>query len=459
MTSLLKTTLHLYIWLGVLLLAVLIPYCDGSIHYYNLINVMLFVSYAIMLWTATGKKDDYYSNGRLASTVFIYSIVFVGLYLQMSYFYTDDTYYWDFTDPYAYACMDQKFIENEVSFLDQPTWLARDWGWGPSDWGASMSQTLFLKLIPSRYFLFFIQTSIGAIGAVLMFGIGKKIMRKDYAYMAALSYSISSFSIFYYSSYRKEIFMVLIVIAGFWSFYQYLSSRNKIYMWLCIIITVLMTFFRPAVLGLMVMGIASYYIGKRINKKNAPYIILILLMVIGLSISVIISKLSEFSDDLAKNENYIDTTPFGIVVSTIGVLIGPFPQMLQLGQVNMSQLPLYGPGLLLKYLLFLAFWNGFAISLKKQESIVFPLFFFTILEMIALAIMNDGLELRKAMPHICTFYIAAFWFISKYDERVIEEGQMPGLYPLKRVKPEMIFFGLALLVFFSTFVWNTMRIK
>jgi hypothetical protein len=79
--------------------------------------------------------------------------------------------------------------------------------------------------------------------------------------------------------------------------------------------------------------------------------------------------------------------------------------------------------------------------------------------MIALAIMNDGLELRKAMPHICTFYIAAFWFISKYDERVIEEGQMPGLYPLKRVKPEMIFFGLALLVFFSTFVWNTMRIK
>ena len=43
-------------------------------------------------------------------------------------------------------------------------------------------------------------------------------------------------------------------------------------MWLCIIITVLMTFFRPAVLGLMVMGIASYYIGKRINKKNPKII-------------------------------------------------------------------------------------------------------------------------------------------------------------------------------------------
>lgn len=459
MHSLLKTTMHMYIWIGVLLFAVLIPCCDGSIHYYNLINVLLFMSYAIVMWSAIGREEYYYTHGRLASTVFIYSFISVCLCLQMSYYYTGDTYYWDLTDPWAYITMDTKFVENDVSFFEQPEWLARERGWGPSDWGACMTQTLFLKLIPSRYFLFFIETVVGSIGAVIMFDFCKIIMRKDYAYMTALSYSISSFSIYYYASFRKEIFMVLIVIASFWSFYKYLSSRNKIYLWLCGIISAFMFFFRPAVLGLMIMGIGSYYIGKRINKKNAPYIILILVMAIGLSISVIISKLSSFSDDLAKNENYIDTTPFGILVSTIGVLIGPFPQMLQLGQVNMSQLPLYGPGLLLKYILFLAFWNGFIISLKKQESIVFPLFFFSILEMIALAIMNDGLELRKAMPHICTFYIAAFWFISKYDERVIEEGFMPGLYPLKKVKPEMMFFGLSALVFFSTIVWNTMRIK
>lgn len=199
MPSLLKTTMQIYIWTGVLLFAVLIPYCDGTIHYYNLLNGTLFVSYAIMMWSAIGREESYYSYGRLASTVFIYSIVFVGLYLQMSYFYTGDTFYWDYTDPYVYYGIDMKLVDYDVPFYEQPEWIEKYKGWDASDWGASIAQTLFLKIIPSRYFLFFMQTIVGAIGAALMFGIGKKIMRIDYAYMSSLSYSISSFSIFYYA--------------------------------------------------------------------------------------------------------------------------------------------------------------------------------------------------------------------------------------------------------------------
>ena len=458
MPSLLKITIQIYIWIGVFLFAVLIPYCDGTIHYYNLINVLLFLSYAIVMWCTMGREEHYYTYGRLASTVFLYSIVFVGLYLQMSYFYTDDTFYWDYTDPYVYYGIDVKLIDNEVPFFEQPEWIERYKGWDFSDWGASISQTLFLKIIPSRYFLFFIQTIVGVAGAAMLFGIGKKIMRIDYAYIAALSYSISSYCIFYYASFRKEVFMVFIVIASFWSFYQYMSSRNKMYLWLFIIITALLLFFRPEIIGLMLMGVASYYIGKRINKKNAPYIIILFVVAIGLSLSVIISMMNSLSEDVAKSENFAHASSFTVVVSSVGALIGPFPQMLQLGQDDMSQLPLYGPGLLLKFILLLAFWNGFVESLKNLEATVFPLFFFTILEMVALAVWIDGLELRKAMPHICTFYIAAFWFISKYDKRVTEEGHLSGLYPLKKVKPEILLFGLAMLVFFSTFVWNTMRI-
>lgn len=458
MPTLLKTTIHIYIWTGVWLFAVLLAYCDGTLHYYNLVNILLFVSYAVVLWSTIGRDEYYYSYARLASTVFIYSIVFVGIYLEMSYFYTGDTFYWDYTDPFAYYTMDFKFVDNEVPFEEQSSILERDWGWGPSDWGASLTQTFFLNIIPSRYFLFFVYTVLGATGAAMMFGIGKKIMRIDYAYMAALTYSISSFSIYYYASFRKEMFMVFIVIATFWCLYQYISSHNKLFLWFCCITTGFMFFFRPEVIGLMTVGLASYFIGKRINKNNAPYVILVLLMIIGLSFSIIVRQLNSFSDDLSKSENYADTSTFGIIVSTVGVLIGPFPQMLQLGETDMSQLPLYGPGLLLKFILFLAFWNGVYVSIKKQEFDAFPVFFFTIIEMLALAVMNDGLELRKAMPHICTFYIAAFWFISKYDNRAIEEGRMLGLYPLKRVKPEIILFGLALIVFLSTFAWDTMRI-
>ena len=458
MFSLLKTTIDIYIWAGVLLFAVLIPYCDGSIHYYNLVNVMLFVSYAIVLWSAIGREEYYYSYGRLVSTVFIYSIIFVVIYLVMSYFYTGDTFYWDYTDPYVYYKNDVKFIDNEVPFLEQGAWLERNKGWDFSDWGASMAQTLFLKIIPSRYFLFFIQTTVGAIGAAMMFEIGKKIMRIDYAYLAALSYSISSYSIYYYSSFRKEIFMVLIVIASFWSLYQYVSSHNKGFLWLCGIITATMIFFRPEVVGLILMSIVSYFVGKRINKTNAPYIIILMVMVIGLSFSFIVRQLNSFSDDMSKSENYVHATSFTIVVSSVGALIGPFPQMLQVGQDDMSQLPLYGPGLLLKYILLLAFWNGFVVCLKKKETMVFPLCFFTALEMLALVACYDGLELRKAMPHVCIFYLVAFWFISQYDDHTAIYGSAPRLYPLTAVKPQRIIFGLAVVVVLSTFVWNTMRI-
>ena len=458
MPSLLKSTIHIYIWTGVILFSALPFFCKDVISYYNYINILFFISYIITLWCCIGKNEEFYSYGRLGITVFCYSIIFVFFLLDASYYYTGNSFYWDYTDPYAYAVMDKIIVDTETPFFDQPALIQKFWPrWGFQDWGASMTQSLFLNLIQSRFFLFISQTVVGAVGAMLMLSLGKRIMQIQYAYMAALSYSISSFSIFYYASYRKEIFMVLIVISCFWAFYRYLSSKNIAFLILAFFMTILMGFFRAAVSGLMLMGIMSYFGGKRLNKNNAKPVLFVLLAVIAVAFPVIIAKLSSFADDLSRNENYVDTTTFGIVTSTIGVMIGPFPQLLQLGVTNMSHLPWYGPGLLLKFILFFAFWNGVVHCFKNWEVTILPLFIFTILEMLALSIMNDGLELRKAMPHISTFYLAAFWFISEYDECAKKEQGVPALYPLPKAKPEIILFGLTLLVVFSTFVWDTMR--
>jgi len=458
MTSLLKTTIHFYIWAGIILFSALPFFCNDIISYYNFINILFFVSYIIILWCSIGKDNEYYSHGRLALTVFCYSIIFVFILLDASVYYSGDTYFWDYTDPYAYAQVDRIIVESETSFFDQPALIQKLWTWWDyQDWGASMTQSLFLNLIQSRYFLFISQTAVGAVSAMLMFSLGKKIMPPCYAYMAALSYSISSFSIFYYSSFRKEIFMVFIVTASFWAFYQYLTSKKRVFLILAFIITFFMIFFRGAVAGLMLIGMMSYFGGRKLNKNNAGPVALTVLAVLAVASPILLAKLSSFADELSRNENYVDTTTFGIVTSTIGVLIGPFPQLLQVGVTKMSQLPWYGPGLLLKFILFLTFWNGFVLCLKKWEVTILPLFVFTTLEMLALAIMNDGLELRKAMPHISTFYMAAFWFISKYDERAEEEQCAPALYPLPKVKPERVLFGTALFVIFATFAWDTMR--
>lgn len=458
MTSLLKTTIRLYIWIGIILFSALPFFCNDIISYYNFINILLFTSYIIILWCSIGKNEEYYSYGRLGITVFCYSIIFVFALLDASVYYSGDTYFWDYTDPYAYSQVDNAIVESETPFFDQPTLIQKLWPtWGFQDWGASMTQSLFLNLIHSSYFLFISQTAVGAVGAMLMLSLGKRIMQTEYAYMAALSYSISSFSIFYYSSYRKEIFMVFIVIACFWAFYKYLSNKNVAFLILAFFMAFLMAFFRGAVTGLMLLGIMSYFGGRKLNKNNAGPVVFVIFAVLAVASPIIFAKLSSFADDLSRNENYVDTTPFGIATSTIGVLIGPFPQLLQLGVTKMSQLPWYGPGLLLKFILFLAFWNGVVACMKKWEVTILPLFVFTILEMLALAIMNDGLELRKAMPHISTFYIAAFWFLCEYDERAEKEQSIPALYPFPKVKPELLLFGTTLFVIFATFVWDTMR--
>jgi hypothetical protein len=356
MTSLLREITHNYIWIGIILFAVLFTYCENSISYYNYVNVLLFVTYSIILWCTLGKNKEYYSYGRLFLTVFLYSIVVVGIYLEMSCYYTGDTYYWDYTDPYLYSYIVRNMVDKDIPLYDQVDYIASTYDWGPSDWGASISQTLFLRLIPSRYFLFFAQTVIGTVGALLMFSTCKKFMQIEHAYMAALSYAIASFNIYYYASFRKEIFMVFIVIASFWSFYQYLERRSKVYFTLSILIAITMTFFRPAVMVLMLAGLSSYYIGKKINKNNARPILFLLFIVLSLSFSILYGILSSFSETLANSENYVDTSVFGVVVSAIGVMIGPFPQLLILDSIKMSQLPLYGTGLLFKFFLFLAFF-------------------------------------------------------------------------------------------------------
>lgn len=457
MPTLLKTTIHIYILVGILLFSSLSLYCEDIISYYNFINILLFVSYSIIIWCGIGKYEEYYSYGRLGITVFCYSIIFEILLLDASFYYTGDSYYWDYTDPYVYAKVDNAIVESETSFIDQPALIQKLRGWGFDDWGASMAQSLFLGLIQSRYFLFISQTALGTVGAMLMFSFGKEIMRPAYAYMAALTYSISSFSIFYYASYRKEIFMVFIVIASFWTFYKFLSTQKKTYLILAIIITLILVFFRAAVTVLLWIGMMSYFGGRKINKDNAGPVVLVLFVVLAVSAPILLAKLNSFANELSRHENYIHTTKFNIIVSSIGVMIGPFPQMVQQGVKDMSQLPWYGPGLLLKFILFLAFWNGFVVCLKKWGVTILPLFVFTILEMLALAIMNDGLELRKAMPHISIFYMAAFWFLSVYDEHVEKERYAPALYPLPKAKPEIVLFGTALFVVFATFVWDTMR--
>ena len=413
----------------------------------------------LLLWNV-GRNEQYYTHGRLGYMVLLFSIVVGIIYLNMSYFYAENVYFWDYNDPWAYYLLDMKIIDNEIPFYEIPNLIQsthKNWDYG--DWGASLSQTFFLKIIPSKYFLYFSQSVLCSLGAMMMFDACRKIMQRQCAYLAALSFSTASFTSFYCVSFRKEIIMMFIVITSFWLFFKYMDKKRKRFLILAFLISFYLMLFRPAVAALLWVSMFSYFLLDYWNKGKITTIIFAIVIAVGLSFSIIYESIDHYTNggDLSSNENYIDATPFSIMTSTIGALIGPFPQLVQIGTDNMSQLPMYGNGLLFKYLLFIAFWSGFVLCIKRRVAMVLPLYVFCILEMISLAVVNDGLELRKALPHIPIFYCAAFWFVSKYGEPTREEVEKHVSYSIPYLKPNTVFYLLVIFVFVSTFVWDTMR--
>ena len=85
---------------------------------------------------------------------------------------------------------------------------------------------------------------------------------------------------------------------------------------------------------------------------------------------------------------------------------------------------------------------------------MFPLFTFVFLEMLGLSVALDGLELRKALPHIPFFIIAAFWFMFKYDDNVDNEVLNSPYY----IKTNRMLNGCIFFVVVAALIWNTIRL-
>ena len=152
--------------------------------------------------------------------------------------------------------------------------------------------------------------------------------------------------------------------------------------------------------------------------------------------------------DLSKSENYYQATSFSILVSTISSLFGPFPEFFSLKQ-EISSKPFEATGVMMKFLLFPFFWIGLYKAFINKLSAVLPIFIFVLLESIAIAVANDGLEVRKSFPHYSMFFLAAFWTLDYFDNKCDGERE------LRLVK--QLFTYCSIIVFVCSLLWNTQR--
>lgn len=453
MTFLLNKTTRVYILLGVTLYAILFIYWENSISWYNMLNVFSFAAYAFLLWMSANRDVAFYTSKRLGLTVFVSSLVFVGLYLMMSDYYTGNTFLFSEIDAKAYEKMCLRLLKIPIG-----EWVPylQTTKWNYDDWGAPFFITLILKIVPNKLFLNFCFVLLNTLSAIMLFGIGKIIMQTRYAYISSLSYATASYMIFFMGSFLKEQLFVFNAIASMYMLYKYWFSKNIFFLMLGGLTSLLLLLFRVPVALFMWAAYASLLIlGSKDKIKLAFFII------IGFVVSFLAYSSAQYSADLYVKGGEVTETYyfqhynlFQKIVLYMGALIGPFPQMLQIGDM-LSAKSIYGAGTLFKLLLFFPFWKGFIYCIREKKKDLYPLFTFVILEMVGLMLVLDGLELRKAIPHVPFFILASFWFMSEYDEDADDEIQSTPYYIWSNREYNVCIIATIIIAI----VWNVIRVN
>ena len=181
MRSLLQYTNKLYILAGIILYLSLLFFWHLPYLTYNLIAFFTFLTYAIIILASLNLKENKYTSQRLAFTVFFYSLLFVSIYMAVSYYYMGNTFIFSEVDArlyegWSYSIKDLTY-EQKLSQLSSYEELEFD------DWGAPLTMSFILKILPYKEFLNFIYIILNTVSTCMLFAIGKTIMDKRYSYV------------------------------------------------------------------------------------------------------------------------------------------------------------------------------------------------------------------------------------------------------------------------------------
>lgn len=449
--TMLSKTIRAYFLAGLFSYLIIFLYWLDSFNYYNILNVAVLLSYTYLLWMCINKDEEFFTSRRLWLTVFLYTLPFTALYLQMSFFYTGNTFLFSERDARVYEYL--AFRMKDMGFTNAITYISHKWNY--DDWGAPMCMSFLLKIIPNKLFVNFCYVVLNSLSALCIFSIGVSFkMTRKYAYLAALSYAISSYSIFYMGSFLKEELLCFLVICSFYSLYRYKNTNNLLYLAAGGFTSLLIAFFRVPVMLFVWLAYASMLIlGSKSHIRRTLFLLLFAIVsVLAIGFVAYSSLRYANSGDVNHSYQYVNTTIFQKAVSSVGALAGPFPTLFQISTIPFTSKPLYGAGVLFKFLLFYPFWKGFILCMKTRMVEMYPLFLFAIMEMVGLCLVVDGLEFRKAMPHVALFILCAFWYMDRFDKDTNEEIRATPYY-------YWTYKGLSasiMLVFLITLAWNVL---
>jgi hypothetical protein len=346
--------------------------------------------------------------------VFFYSLVYVSLFNVISYYYNGNFFVFSEIDARQYHLVSLRMVTMPV--LDSITYVLKLWKY--EDLGAVMIISTIYRIAESNLALNVFYIFVGIRTALGIFNIGKSFMSVKYAFLAALTYSVSSYILWFHSSGLKESFMIFLLVMFFEKYFLFVTRRSFMQLVFAALYLAALLLFRPA---LTFFGLGAAVLGFVFSRKLSFLSIVFLIastVIIIFSLSFITEQATKYSlgstDDMlsAKEAMIKGGVGFTYVVNTLGALIGPLPTL----SPNFKQtLSIYAPGLIFRVFLAFAFWLSVYFVIKKKVSLLYPLLIFILLEMVSLVYILESLELRKSLSHFPFMYIMMFWFLDRFE--------------------------------------------
>lgn len=401
-----------------------------------------FLAFAIAVTASYKKRKRFFTGQNLFFTVFVCLAIEATFFQMASWFINRDFFVFAKVDAMGYYLgalrMSKMSIAESLRYLSQNNSF--------DDWGAFLWVTAVFRIVPSILFLNFLCCIMGAFSALMMFNIGRSLMPKRYAYMAALTFSIASFAACHCVGVCKENVTSFLILAAFYFFYIYLRRKNKIHLVFSLLFSLSMLLFRVPVSLLLLFSLGLTLV---LMYSKGPFV-----MILGVLLSIAIYSSSLFAltyerylrggDTDAIIERKMEMAAGGGIVNQVAdplaAFAGPFPSIMMKTTKGTS---FYASGLLFRVLLVAPFFVGVYYAFRHKYKRLYPLIFFFLANALGVAISVIGLEYRLSHPHMAMMYLVAFWMLAKYD-----------YHRMKRQLPAIAVYGWFILVAMACFVWN-----
>jgi hypothetical protein len=317
------------------------------------------------------------------------------------------------------------------------------------DLGAVLYMSTLYRLIPNPLIINAGNIILGLIIAANLFSIASNFMQKKYAFFATLSFSASSFMVYFQSTGLKEVVFVTLIVVCVNYYYNYMYNKGKYSLYKLFAFVAMLLLFRPAVMGMLSLAMFSGYMLRNKNNKNTIIIVGVIMVVALIVISQMQSTVDRYLPSVdtissRKDSSIQGGSGFGFFVSVLSAFIGPFPTIYPI--IFREQVAFYSIGLIFRLFFSIYFIFSLIYIFINKKTQLYAIAAFTIVEMLSLVIILEVFELRLNMPHYPFIFILTFYFLSELNSGNIKK------YKVKRIiKYTQIWFIVAFLLVIG---WN-----